>query len=258
MSSIYQHFRPDEKEFIDQVLHWRQSVEEMYAPKLTDFLDPREQQIIQVVIGKQDEVRLSFFGGLEEVERKRAFIYPAYFIPEPEQFDIVLYEIDYPQKFVSLEHRHVLGSLMGVGLRRGKFGDILSDGKRFQFFAASEVSEYIEMNFQQVGKTSVILKKVPFTDAIRNEEEWKETTVTSSSLRLDTLISSYANLSRQKVQSLIKGGLVKVNWKVVEDPAFECSEGDVFSVRGVGRSKLLAIEGRTKKDKWRITMGILK
>ncbi len=31
-----------------------------------------------------------------------------------------------------------------------------------------------------------------------------------------------------------------------------------FSVRGYGRSKLFSVEGRTKRDKWRILYGILK
>ncbi|MBM7647204.1 RNA-binding protein YlmH [Bacillus ectoiniformans] len=258
MSSIYQHFRPEEKEFIDQVLEWKDSVEEMYAPKLTDFLDPREQMIVQSIIGSHDEPLVSFFGGAKAAERKRALIYPAYYEPADSDFEMVLYEINYPQKFTSLEHPKVLGSIMGLGLRRGKFGDILTDGTRFQFIAASEVSSYVELNLQAVGKTAVTLEQTSFQEAIRAMEEWKDMTTTVSSLRLDAVLAAVSKLSRQKVQALIKGGLVKVNWKYVEDISYECSAGDVFSVRGVGRSKLLEIEGKTKKEKWRIVLGILK
>ena len=45
--SIYQHFRPEERGFIDQALNWKDFVENKYAPKLTDYLDPREQQILK-------------------------------------------------------------------------------------------------------------------------------------------------------------------------------------------------------------------
>lgn len=31
--------------------------------------------------------------------------------------------------------------------------------------------------------------------------------------------------SRQKSQTLVKNGLVKVNWKVVEDPSYMVAEG---------------------------------
>ncbi|KAB7707984.1 RNA-binding protein [Bacillus aerolatus] len=258
MSSIYQHFRPEEKEFIDQVLEWKRESAEMYAPKLTDFLDPREQEIVRAVVGTQDESAVAFFGGTVHSERKRAYICPAYFTPEDKDFEIALYEVSYPDKFVSISHPHVLGSLMGLGLRRGKFGDILTDGKRFQFLAAEEVGSYIELNFNQVGKTPVTLNKVSFDQAFIQEEEWREASTTVSSLRLDAILSAFTKQSRQKVQALIKGGLVKVNWKQVENPAFECTEGDVFSVRGAGRAKLLTIEGKTKKEKWRIILGIIK
>jgi RNA-binding protein YlmH len=49
--------------------------------------------------------------------------------------------------------------------------------------------------------------------------------------------------------------LVKVNWTLIENPSFECKEGDIISVRGHGRSKIMGIEGKTKKEKWRIIAG---
>ncbi len=60
--SIYQHFRPEEKEFIDQVLNWKEYVEQTYAPKLTDFLDPREQLILKMIIGESRRSSVRIFG----------------------------------------------------------------------------------------------------------------------------------------------------------------------------------------------------
>jgi RNA-binding protein YlmH len=51
---------------------------------------------------------------------------------------------------------------------------------------------------------------------------------------------------------------VKVNWQVIENPSFECQTGDLISARGYGRVKILSIDGKTKKEKWRITIGIQK
>lgn len=82
MSSIYQHFRPEEREFIDQVLEWKREAAEMYAPKLTDFLDPREQEIVQSIVGGHDDTAAFFFGGTDQSERKRAYICPGYFTPK--------------------------------------------------------------------------------------------------------------------------------------------------------------------------------
>ncbi|UII57337.1 RNA-binding protein [Cytobacillus spongiae] len=253
--SIYQHFRPEEREFIDQVLQWRSFVENTYAPKLTDFLDPREQQILQSVIGQANDVSFCFFGGTEGAERKRTLLYPDYYVISEEDFQLQLFEIDYPRKFVTIEHPQVLGSLMGMGLTRRKFGDILFEEDRIQFFAAQEVVDYIKLQLTSIGRASISLKEVSLQEALKDEEEWKEQSVTVSSLRLDTVISGVHNISRQKSQLYIQQGLVKINWTTIENPAFDCGEGDVISVRGFGRSKVITIEGKTKKDKWRMTVG---
>src|SRR3954453_20169485 len=100
--SIYQHFRPEEREFIDQVLNWKNYVEHAYVPKLTDFLDPREQQIVKMIIGQQADIELAFFGGSDHTERKRAFLYPNYYEYNESDFNITLFEVDYAKKFMSL------------------------------------------------------------------------------------------------------------------------------------------------------------
>lgn len=253
--NIYQHFRPEEKDFIDQALNWKDFVETSYSPKLTDFLDPREQHILKTIIGHNSEIKCEFFGGSTSSERKRALIMPEYGSPVLEDFEICLFEIHYPSKFVTIEHPHVLGSLMSLGLKRGKFGDIVFQDKRIQFFVVQDVSEYVRMQVQSIGKATVDLIPIRLEEVLNVVEAWKEEDVTVSSLRLDTIISGVHHLSRQKSQSFIQGGLVKVNWSLIENPSFECDEGDLLSVRSYGRVKILSIEGKTKKEKWRITIG---
>lgn len=253
--NIYQHFRPEEKDFIDQVLNWRNFVETAYTPKITDFIDPREQHIMKLIIGEHSDVKCDFFGGSNASERKRALIMPDYGIANIENFQINLLEIDYPKKFVTIEHPQVLGSLMSLGLKRSKFGDILIADKRIQFFVCQDVTDYIMVQLQSIGKATVHLNKLMIESALSTNEVWEEDSITVSSLRLDTAISGIHHLSRQKSQLMIQQGLVKVNWTIIENPSFECQEGDMISVRGFGRVKILIIEGKTKKDKWRIIVG---
>jgi RNA-binding protein YlmH len=254
--TIYQHFRQDEKEFVDNVLQWRGQVENQYAPRRTDFLDPRQQYIVQSIIGHSQDVLLSF--SPEHAERKRALLYPSYFEPEEEDFGIRLFEIEYPDKFVTIEHRQVLGSIMSLGLKREKFGDILSDDNKVQLILAEEISEYVRMELVQIGKAKVSLREVPYTELIKTREEWHEKVATVSSLRLDVVLAAIYNISRQKALTYIRGKLVKLNWKITENPSMEVEAGDVISARGFGRSKLISIEGRTKREKWRISLGVLK
>ena len=253
--NIYQHFRPEEKEFIDHALGWVEAVKQNYSPRLTDFLDPREQQILLALVGNDATALLQFFGGSEVVERKRALIYPDYYAPEEADYHLTLYEISYPKKFISLEHRHVLGTLMSLGLKREKFGDILVDGQNIQFIAAAEIDDYLTANLEKMGKASVSIKKLSLSEIIVKQESWEDQSHTVSSLRLDALLAAFTNLSRQKAQTLLAAGKVKVNFKSTEQGSMECREGDTLSVRGFGRAKILSIDGKTKKDKWRISIG---
>jgi RNA-binding protein YlmH len=253
--NLYQHFRKEEHHFIDQVLEWREAVKTWYSPKLTDFLDPREQEIVRLVIGNDPEVKVSFFGGASYVERRRALLYPEYFHPTQEDFELTLFEIKYPKKFVSLEHRQILGSLMSLGLKRAKFGDILIKEERIQFVAAKDVASYVRLNLEAIGRTKISLEELELVHILQLEEQWVEETITVSSLRLDAVLAQIFHASRQKVQELIENGLVKVNWKIIEETHFECKEGDTLSARGFGRCKIFSIDGKTKKDKWRVLVG---
>jgi RNA-binding protein YlmH len=258
MDSIFQHFRKEEQQFIEQVSGWMNEVEDRYTPKLTDFLDPRERFIVKSVLGS-NEIRMESRGLFPDAERQRVLLYPSYYEPTDEDFDITVFELKYPVKFVTLRHPYILGSLMSVGLDRSKFGDIRIDGERIQFAVADEVSLYLQTNFVSAAKVKVQLIEVDdVSEMITATEEWHEESHTVSSMRLDTVMSSVYNISRQKAAALIHGGKVKVNWTVQEQPSFELHESDMISSRGFGRIKVLMIEGRTKKDKVRLQIGRLE
>lgn len=256
--SIYDHFRKEERPFIDQALQWKETVKDHFVHKLTDFLDPREQQILSTIIGQDEEVCFSSFGGSQTAERKRVFLYPPYIEPVEEDYQLVVYEVNYPHKFVKLEHRDLLGSLMGLGLKREKFGDIYIQEEKIQIVVAAEISNYVEANLQSIGRANIQLEKIPFSKLIVQAEDWLEKSITVSSLRLDTVLAETYQLSRSKISPYIENKRVKVNWRIVEQPAYLLHEGDFLSVRGIGRSKLIAIQGKTKKDKWRIDIGFRK
>ncbi|MFT8320762.1 MAG: RNA-binding protein [Bacillus sp. (in: firmicutes)] len=256
--SIYQHFRPEEKDFIDQAHAWRNEVENSYAPKLTDFLDPREQKIVSMIIGQNQPVQYVLSGGTDEAERKRALLYPDYYQIQENDFQLALLEIDYPKKFITIEHPQVLGSLMSLGLARGKFGDIIIKDNRIQLIVCEEMKDYIRLQLDSIGKAKVQLLEEKWENVLHPEENWIESSTTISSLRLDTVLAGIYNISRQKAQSYITQGLTKVNFAVIEQVAFVCEEGDVLSVRGQGRSIVKEIEGKTKKDKWRVVVGKIK
>ena len=68
-ANVYQHFREDERPFIDTVEEWLEKVEMQYAPVLTDFLDPRQAYILETLIRQNSDLGFRFYGGYEASER---------------------------------------------------------------------------------------------------------------------------------------------------------------------------------------------
>ncbi|MFJ8088654.1 RNA-binding protein [Lysinibacillus sp. NPDC095746] len=258
MEHLIQHFRKDEQPFIEQVVGWQHEVEDRYAPKLTDFLDPRQRFIVASIIGQYDTLKTASAGLFDEAERQRMLIYPTYYEPMEEDFQLTVFTIQYPVKFVQLRHPDVLGALLSLGLDRGKFGDIRVNDHLVQFVVAIEVAEYVRLHLTGIGKVKVHVESIKETEPLlQNEDEWLEESHTVSSMRLDVIISTILKISRQKAQALITGNKVRVNWTERDSVAFELQEGDILSVRGNGRIKIMMTEGRTKKDKIRLQIGRL-
>ncbi|MCZ8535568.1 RNA-binding protein [Paenisporosarcina quisquiliarum] len=256
MEQVLQHFRKDEQPFIEQVSGWLRETQDRYAPKLTDFLDPRQQFIVHAIIGQSEDLVTTAFGEFPEAERKRMLIAPSYFEATEDDYDIVMFSIKYPSKFIKIEHPDVLGSLMSLGLDRSKFGDIRVDDNQIEFAVASEVADFVRMHLTSIGKAKVHVEELQSDHAyLENRDVWVEETHTVSSMRIDTIIASLFNVSRQKASMLVHGGKVKVNWTVREQPSFELHESDLLSIRGYGRIRIGMIEGRTKKDKIRLQIG---
>ncbi len=258
MDTIFQHFRKEEHDFIEQVFEYKRYVEDFYAPKLLDFLDPRQVKIIESIIGKNEDVQFlvdGAFGG--DVERVRGMLYPSYMVPVKDDFQLCVLGVRYASKFVQLKHPDVLGALLHLGLDRTKFGDIRIDSEMVQFVVAQEVADYVRANLTTIGKSKATVIEVAEQQLIgESNDPWLESVVTTSSLRLDTVIAScYPAISRQKAAMLIEAGRVKVNYTVREQNAFELQEHDLLSIRGVGRLVLLSIEGHTKKEKVRLKIG---
>ncbi|MGY4689750.1 YlmH family RNA-binding protein [Salibacterium sp. K-3] len=253
--SMLEHFRREEHPFVEKAAEWKNTVETTYQRKLTGFLDPREQDILASIVGKDEVVNLSFWGGQKNCERKRALLYPFYEDISETDFDICLFRISYPEKFVQLSHPDVLGALTGLGLKREKYGDIIKGEGIFHVAASADTALFIEMNLAQVGKASVRTEQIPLSDMLPIEEHWEEIHTTVSSTRIDVMTAEMYQLSRSKVLPFIEKGRVKVNWRTVDKPSFSLQPGDYISVRGKGRRKFIDSMGETKKQRLRIMYG---
>ena len=217
---------------------------------MTSFLDPRGQYILEVIVGSFEDMKVSYFGG-QSAERKRAIIAPSYFEPTEDDFEEVLIQINYPEKFVSIQHQHVLGTLMSLGIEREQVGDILV-GDTIQFVLTKQLESYIMMELTKIKGATVKLDSIPFKDMIQSKENWNIHHSTVSALRLDVVLKEMIRKSRSIAKQLIEKKRVKVNHTLIDSPDFQLQNNDLLSIQGFGRARI-DIGGKTKKEKVHIT-----
>lgn len=218
---------------------------------MTSFLDPRGQYILEVIVGSFEDMKVSYFGG-QSAERRRAIIAPSYFEPTEGDFEEVLIQINYPEKFVSIQHQHVLGTLMSLGIEREQVGDILV-GDTIQFVLTKQLESYIMMELTKIKGATVKLDSIPFKDMIQSKENWNIHHSTVSALRLDVVLKEMIRKSRSIAKQLIEKKRVKVNHTLIDSPDFQLQNNDLLSIQGFGRARIVDIGGKTKKEKVHIT-----
>ena len=218
-------------------------------PANTCFLSPRELEMARFLFGEPEG--LHAFGGYGEAERKMLVYLPEYLEEDS------LFEEDSPcvclrAEFYqgdTLSHRDFLGALMGAGIGRETVGDICVGKSSCDFFVTAEIAPYILQNFTSAGRTKLHLQQISLSQAQIPEPEIKEIKDTLASLRLDSVISSGFRIGRSLAAQYVTGGKAAIDGLPCEKPDKAVSEGMKISVRGLGKIRLAAVNGRTKKDR---------
>lgn len=254
--NIYEHFLPEERPFVDRAWEWVVNAATYHEVKLSDFLDPRQGQIVESLANRHPDVALRLDGGSPEAERRRALIAPDYRDIAAEPMGMKVLSItSSDQKFISLQHGDYLGAILGLGLKRDKIGDIHVHEDGCHVVVTKEISAFLDVNLRQVHRVGVLTEIVEL-DALRTASAALEPLdITVASLRLDGIASDVFRLSRSKIVIPIRAGRCRVNWKNEEDPSKLLRAGDVVALQGFGRFKVLETDGMTKKGRHRVRIG---
>ncbi|HJV44803.1 MAG TPA: YlmH/Sll1252 family protein [Bacillota bacterium] len=256
---IYEHFRKEEHPFIERAVDWLEQVENYHDDRLTDFLDPRQVYILQTLKAKYANIALHTSGGYPGAERCRVMICQDYAVNDALDYRLTAFQITgAASAFEKLEHKDFLGALLNCGLKRDKFGDILRTDGCVQLIVAQEIAGYVQLQLKQVHRVTVSLEEIPLESIISGTTSWKQSAITIPSTRADVVVGEVFHLSRSKVLTPIRAGHLKVNWMVVDSPSFELKVGDIISLRGYGRFKVMEEEGQTRKGNIRIQIGLLR
>ncbi len=216
----------------------------------SDFLSPYEAAIAKRILDKIGDVFYTFTGGYEGAERVIAAISTDFIDQElvlsssPLSFLRITPSIEKP-----LSHRDYLGSLLGLGIKREKIGDILVCQSHTDVFLIDKIAEYILYNMDKIGNVKVSSQLLSLFEYTAPQIKERLINTTVASLRADSIAASGFGLSRTKVLDYFKAQRVNVNWENVQNPSKHLSEGDTMSIRGKGRIVLEKVAGTTKKDR---------
>ncbi|MDD4237374.1 MAG: YlmH/Sll1252 family protein [Desulfotomaculaceae bacterium] len=216
--------------------------------QVTDFWDPYRTDLIISVVQGLDLVATAD-GGSPVAERKRVAMHPTGVEPLPEDYNLGFLLIKGNFKHSRAKHRDFQGALLGLGLKREKFGDIIVTGDSANVVVAGEVVPYILANLHKVGQAGVLVSELGQSDFQLPSAQYREIKATVSSLRLDAVAAAGFGISRSKVVREIAAERLSINWRVCPEPAALIGEGDVLSARGKGRVIVAAVKGPLKSGR---------
>ncbi len=218
----------------------------------TAFLDPRQLELAEAVLRRNPAVAYTVYGGYPQAERNIMHVFPAErpgSLPVVEAVLVEWTSRDEPG------HRDLLGAVMALGLRRDQIGDVvILENQQAAIFVEETKAPYIMANLNRAGRVDLQVRTVNPTELPLPQDDSKEIKGTVASLRLDAVLSLGFGISRSRVVRLIKGGLVRVNWRPVDSPSYQNSKGDQISLKGRGRLVVEAVEGETRKGRIRLIL----
>lgn len=216
----------------------------------SDLLNLNELNILHTTPKNQFLSGYETYGGYDLAERQMVAFLP----------DALYYAFQYPFRILEIQplnrrfseelgHRDYLGAVMNLGIERCKLGDIMIDGEKALLFVREELADYVIENLTRIKHTSVQVHTAPEL-AASYEPRYEELKGTVASVRLDSVLSLAYPLSRSKLTAYIEGGRVFVNGKLITSNGYRLKEGDIISVRKMGRIVYDGVLSETKKGRY--------
>ena len=221
-----------------------------HTPAFTDFLDMAKSGKFLEKLRSLSDLNVVAFGGTEDCERRMLGFAPDYMELEGKDFPICALRITKHKKFgqTDLSHRDYLGSIMGLGIERSLIGDIiLKDGGAF-VFVMQRMAAYLCEQLTAVRKTPVTCSLWEHDGAFP-EPELEPMEGTVSSVRLDAVTAFCGRMSRSKAAAFIEGEKVSVNGQICTSVSRNVKEGEVLSLRGIGKFRFEQSGAPTKKGR---------
>lgn len=228
-----------------------EKAEKTGRPVPSRFLSGAERSLA-LHAAKAAGVKVAFDGGWPDAERVQPCFYP---LGEEPTFTGVWIEASWNARFATVDHRALLGSLMALGMERAFFGDMIVQESCAYLLALPEVAVRLPAEWNQAGRVTLTVRELTEAPSI---EPPKGTVLrdTVASLRLDSVLAAGMKLSRAKAADIIHQGGVMVEHVLEERTDRLLLPGQLLSIRGFGRVRLLEAGQPTRKDRLPIVLEV--
>lgn len=244
----------EDKWLYARIWDWFEEAQEEDTIKWGHFLTPEQtQKLLQDTKNLPELSRaIILWGGHEEAERRLLGVNPS-----KEKWSIYNTNVsdEDPLQYIrihgiGLEHRSVLGSLMGLGIERTYVGDILIHNQGADLIVKASLAEVILENLQQIGRDKIRLSKLNSSfDLCIEEGDRYEESISIASLRLDNLLAGLWHMGRQEAQACIRKEKVSVDGILETKVSKMIEPGQVIRFRGKGKARILALSGVSRKGR---------
>ena len=211
-----------------------------------------EERAMAVHAAREARVAVSFNGGWPDAEWVQVCFHPAWAEAE---FTAVWVEIRWAAKFAHVEHRDLLGSLMALGMDRAFFGDLIAQEDRAYLLCLPEIAARLPMEWDKAGNVPIrvhILEDAPAIEPPKGDMLRD----TVASLRLDCILAAGMKTSRSRAAEIIRTGAVAVDHMPEERTDRVLDAGQLLSIRGFGRIRLVEVGSPTRKDRLPVMLEI--
>ncbi|MGE5629242.1 MAG: RNA-binding protein [Solirubrobacterales bacterium] len=190
----------------------------------------------------------STFGIFENAERRVVGIGSGEIL----DFPVNLVKIKAKGKFCSISHSDFLGAIMSLGIKRDKFGDLIIEEDTCYAAVHEEISDYLICNLEKVKNSPCEVNIIDFHSSEVPKQKFEHVNMVSTSLRLDCIVSSICNISRNNSDELIRQGKVLVDYFPVTKRDFVLDVNSLIVIRGYGKFVFQEIKGSTGKGRLKV------
>lgn len=141
--------------------------------RVTEFMSPAGLVIADAIKANLPQLKVEFGGGYEGAERIRVAFVEADFQGTVD-LGIKVLKVSWDPRFRLLTHRDVLGSLMGLGIERTNFGDIIMQTGGAQLIVDAAMADYVKQNFTKIAMVSVSVDDMDIAEIQPKEKKLKK------------------------------------------------------------------------------------